>query len=76
MRYLIITLLVASCAIPPKNTPDRRFKKVNIMDKVIKCADKFINMGVDADIAFTQCKSVYGVKRWNWKLNMILEISF
>lgn len=63
MKYIIIGLLVASCAIPPKKYPIRRVKKVNIMDKVIMCADKFINMGVDAQIAFKQCKSVYGVKR-------------
>lgn len=64
MKYIIITALLTSCSLPPpiiKHTP--RERKINVMDRVIKCADKFINMGVDAQIAFKECKSVYGVNR-------------
>lgn len=64
MKYLIIGLLLTSCALqPPTIKYKPRVTKINVMDRVIKCADKFINMGVDAEIAFKQCKSVYGVKR-------------
>lgn len=64
MKYLIMLSVLVSCSLPPVIRPiSKHRRKINVMDKVIKCADKFINMGVDAEIAFTQCKSVYGVKR-------------
>jgi len=56
MKYIILGLLLTSCTAFLPKPPNRN-------GRVMNCVDRFVDKGVDAEIAFKECKSLFGRKR-------------
>ena len=62
MKYVIALLIgmtFVSCAKAPKK-PEVKKPVNDRFERIMKCVDRYVDKGVDSELAFKECKGLFG----------------